>query len=95
MKCIAAVILGLMFGLTVSVTAANRPIRPRRNRTVHPQRVHPAGYPKIRAAIAALEAAKTELIAAQGDFGGHKNDAIAAVDNALKRLRLALQFEKY
>jgi hypothetical protein len=95
MKRIGEVILELMFGLTLSVTAASRPVHPRRNRTVRPQRVHPNSYPKIRSAIAALEAAKSELTAARGDFGGHKSDAIAAVDNALKRLRLALQFEKY
>jgi len=52
-------------------------------------------YPKIRAAIASLEAAKAELQNSGGDFGGHKQDAVDAVNDALKRLRLALQFEKY
>jgi hypothetical protein len=52
-------------------------------------------HPKIRQAIAALEAAKAELEQSGGDFGGHKTEAIEAVNNALKRLRLALQFEKY
>ena len=52
-------------------------------------------HPKIHAAIGALEAAKTELEHADSDFGGHKKDAIESVDNALKQLRLALQFEKY
>jgi hypothetical protein len=52
-------------------------------------------HPKIRGAIAALEAAKAELEKSDGDFGGHKADAIEAVNNALKRLRLALQFENY
>jgi hypothetical protein len=52
-------------------------------------------HPKIRQAIAALEAAKAELEQSSGDFGGHKAEAIEAVNNALKRLRLALQFEKY
>jgi hypothetical protein len=54
-----------------------------------------ASHPKIRQAIAALEAAKSELGQASGDFGGHKAEAIEAVNNALKRLRLALQFDKY
>lgn len=52
-------------------------------------------HPKIRQAIAALEAAKLEMEQAGGDFGGHKVEAIEAVNNALKRLRLALQFDKY
>jgi len=29
------------------------------------------------------------------DFGGHKKDAVESIDNALKEMRLALQFEKY
>ncbi|HEX8888630.1 MAG TPA: hypothetical protein VF779_05615 [Pyrinomonadaceae bacterium] len=52
-------------------------------------------HPQMRRAIAALEAAKLELEQTSGDFGGHKVEAIEAVNNALKRLRLALQFDKY
>jgi hypothetical protein len=52
-------------------------------------------HQKLRAAISALEAAKAELEHADNDFGGHKAEAIDAINNALKRLRLALQFEKY
>ena len=52
-------------------------------------------HPKMREAIASLEAAKAELERANTDFGGHKAEALEAVNNALKRLRLALQFEKY
>jgi hypothetical protein len=52
-------------------------------------------YPKIHQAIAALEAAKSELDQTSGDFGGHKAEAVEAINNALKRLRLALQFDKY
>ena len=58
-------------------------------------RARAAGNPKIREAIAALEAARAELEQSGGDYGGHKADAIEAVNNALKRLRLALQFDKY
>ncbi|HST50782.1 MAG TPA: hypothetical protein VLJ61_02140 [Pyrinomonadaceae bacterium] len=59
------------------------------------KRTRAENHPKIREAIVALEAAKAELEQSGGDFGGHKADAIEAVNNALKRLRLALQFEKY
>jgi len=68
------------------------------NKTTAPARQRRAradNHPKIREAIAALEAAKTELEQSSGDFGGHKAEAIEAVNNALKRLRLALQFDKY
>jgi hypothetical protein len=59
------------------------------------RRTRAGGHPKIREAIAALEAARAELEQESGDFGGHKADAVEAVNNALKRLRLALQFDKY
>ena len=52
-------------------------------------------HPKMHAAVVALEGAKAELEHADIDFGGHKKDALESVDNALKQLRLALQFEKY
>jgi hypothetical protein len=69
--------------------AQNKPTTPARARRTA------VSHPKMREAIASLEAAKTELEQTSGDFGGHKAEAIEAVNNALKRLRLALQFEKY
>ena len=51
-------------------------------------------HPAIRAAIRSLEKAKAELQHADHDFGGHRVDAIAAIDNALSQLRLALQYDK-
>jgi hypothetical protein len=60
-----------------------------------PKRARTDNHPKMREAIAALEAAKSELEQASGDFGGHKAEALEAINNALKRLRLALQFDRY
>jgi len=51
-------------------------------------------HPRIHAAIKELEAAKKELQAAPHDFGGHRADAVVAVDKALEQLRLALQYDK-
>jgi hypothetical protein len=51
-------------------------------------------HPRIRSAIRELEAAKKELQAAPHDFGGHRADAVQAVDRALEQLRLALQYDK-
>jgi hypothetical protein len=68
----------------------------RRNSSATKQRKTKAeGRTKIHAAIVSLQAAKAELERGESDFGGYKKDAIEAVDNALKQLRLALQFEKY
>jgi hypothetical protein len=51
-------------------------------------------HPRIRAAIRELEAAKVELQKAPHDFGGHRADAVAAVDKAIEQLRLALEYDK-
>ncbi len=49
-------------------------------------------YPNLDKAIHALEAAKGDLNKAPHDFGGHKADALAACDEAIKQLGLAKQF---
>lgn len=51
-------------------------------------------HPHIRAAIHELEEAKKELQTAAHDFGGHRAEALEAVDNAIKQLRQALQYDK-
>ena len=75
-----------------SVTAATQG---RKTRSKKAATMKTADHPKIHAAIASLEAAKADLQSSKKDFGGHRQDAIDAVNDALKRLRLALQFEKY
>lgn len=56
------------------------------------RRVEP--HPRIRSAIKELQAAKEELQKAPHDFGGHRADAVVAVDKAIEQLRLALQYDK-
>jgi hypothetical protein len=51
-------------------------------------------HPAIRAAIRSLEAAKRDLQHAAHDFGGHRAEALAAVDAAINQLRIALQYDK-
>ncbi len=51
-------------------------------------------HPHIRAAIRELQAAKHELETAAHDFGGHRVEAIKAVDEAIKQLREALEYDK-
>jgi len=54
----------------------------------------PEAHPHIRAAIRELQDARHELETAAHDFGGHKKEAIEAVDNAIKQLREALEYDK-
>ena len=62
------------------------------------ERVAPVGvaepHPQINAAIRALVRAREHLQRAAHDFGGHRVEAIAAIDGALTQLRLALQYDK-
>ncbi|HEY6351651.1 MAG TPA: hypothetical protein VI636_19800 [Candidatus Angelobacter sp.] len=51
-------------------------------------------HPHIRAAIRELREARRELETAAHDFGGHRKEAIEAVDNAIKQLQDALQYDK-
>ncbi len=53
-----------------------------------------APHPHIHTAITELVAARQELKSAAHGFGGHRVDAMAAIDGALKQLRLAQQFDK-
>lgn len=51
-------------------------------------------HAEIRKAITALERAKYDMQHAAHDFGGHRVAALAACDNAIAQLRLALQYDK-
>ena len=51
-------------------------------------------HPKIRQAIRALQGAKDDLEDASHDFGGHRVEALEAVNNALKQLQAALEADK-
>lgn len=51
-------------------------------------------HPAIRAAIKALERAKADMQAANHDFGGHRESALKACDNAIEQLRQALNYDK-
>lgn len=50
-------------------------------------------HPHIRAAVVELQQAREELRTAARDFGGHRADAIRAVDAAIKQLRIAQQYD--
>jgi hypothetical protein len=87
------VVLGLMSVTPAMMTAT--PHQEGKKQEKREERREPnERHPHIRAAIHELEEAKKELQRADHDFGGHKVEAIEAIDNALKQLRLALQYDK-
>lgn len=54
----------------------------------------PEPHPEIREALGALRRAKEHMQHAAHDFGGHRVEAIAATDNAIRQLELCLKFDK-
>jgi hypothetical protein len=51
-----------------------------------------AMHPRIAAAITALRDARAYMSEAPHDFGGHKEEAIKACDNAIRQLEKALAY---
>jgi hypothetical protein len=49
-------------------------------------------HPQIEAALGALRNAKTHLLEASHDFHGHRADAIRAIDEADRQLRICMEY---
>jgi hypothetical protein len=54
----------------------------------------PEPHPEIREALGALRRAKEHMEHAAHDFGGHRVEALAATDTAIRQLELCLKFDK-
>jgi hypothetical protein len=72
-----------------AAVASTNPPRPARATSVAAE-----PHPEINAAIRALERARLHLQRAAHDFGGHRVEAIQAIDAALMQLKQALQYDK-
>jgi hypothetical protein len=51
-------------------------------------------HPSIRRALDALRAARNDLEHADDGFGGHRVEAMAAIDRAMEQLALAERFDR-
>jgi hypothetical protein len=49
-------------------------------------------HPEIEEALRSLEKAKAHLMEAKHDFQGHRVDAIRAIDEADRQLRICMQY---
>lgn len=82
-----AILLSLLM-VTQAVVSAAHPAAPVTQEKKNEQ------HPHIRAALMELREAKRELQTAAHDFGGHRKEAIEAVDTAINQLQQALQYDK-
>lgn len=51
-------------------------------------------HPHLHAAIHELKEARHELKTADHDFGGHREEAVKAIDVAMEQLEVALKFDR-
>lgn len=93
LKTLFAVVLILGLITPVTMMAAQPPAGPAPAPAYAPA-PPPEGHPHIRAAIRELREAKHELETAAHDFGGHRKEAIEAIDNAIKQLQECLEYDK-
>jgi hypothetical protein len=76
MKFISGIVLGIALSAGVALFAQNE-------RALHP---------RIAAAITALRDARAYMAEAPHDFGGYRDAAIRATDEAIKQLNFALAY---
>jgi len=88
----SAVVFVLALSLAVSAPAApgGRAVPPPPPAAASPA---PPDHPQIRDAITALQNAKSHLESAKKDFGGHKSEAIRAVNHAIQQLEICLKYD--
>ena len=84
-RTILARALGLLAGGLALPLAVGRPAQAQEKKERHPH---------IHRALEELREAKKELKEADHDFGGHRAEALKAVDHAIEQLEKALKFDK-
>jgi hypothetical protein len=89
-KICGVAILGTLFGISQGALFAARPPAAVQEKKEGAREQHP----HIRAALQELREARRELETAAHDFGGHRKEAIESIDNAIKQLQLALQYDR-
>lgn len=85
---LTAMVLALTF--TTAIPASMAAPKPQPAPAATPA---PAPHPEIRAALDSLERAKVHLREAKHDFGGHRVDAIAAIDAAERQLNICMKYD--
>ncbi|HTW22152.1 MAG TPA: hypothetical protein VMD78_01040 [Candidatus Baltobacteraceae bacterium] len=86
--------LALAFALALPAAAPAAPATPKPQPKAAAPAPAPEPHPEIRAAIDSLQHAREHLQHAEHDFGGHRVDAIAAIDNAIGQLRICLKYDR-
>ena len=94
MKTIVRLSLATLIALTMSLPAVPQQSAPTSHFVPPQQKGQHERHPHIRGAIRELQEAKRELQAAAHDFGGHREEALKACDEAIRQLQEALKYDK-
>jgi hypothetical protein len=76
MKFISGIVLGIALSAGIALFAQNEPPM----------------HPRLAAAITALRDARAYMAEAPHDFGGHRDAAVKACDDAIRQLDFALAY---
>jgi hypothetical protein len=96
-KKIASLLSAVALILALAIPAAAANGKPTATPSAKPSPAAPAPpekHPQIREALASLRDSKQHLEHAAHDFGGHRVEAIKAIDGAIRQLEICLQYDK-
>ena len=88
-----SVLTAMVFALTLSTAVRTSMAAPKPQPATPAAAPAPAMHPEIRSALDSLERAKVHLKEARHDFGGHRVDAIAAIDAAERQLNICMKYD--
>lgn len=91
---LALVTMVFVLGFPVAVPAAPAPPKTQPKAITAPPAPE-EHHPEIRDAIQSLRVARNHLEHANHDFGGHRVEAIKAIDEAIAQLQACLQYDKH
>jgi hypothetical protein len=95
LSIIPALALALALSVPALAAGSTAPAKSASTRAAAPAPAPPEEHPQIRAALAALRNSKEHLEHAAHDFGGHRVEAIKAIDEAIRQLEICLQYDKH
>jgi hypothetical protein len=88
-----AAIATLTLALTFPVAVPAAPPAPQPKPAAAPA-AKPEPHPEIRNALESLRVAREHLDHAAHDFGGHRVEAIRSIDEAIRQLKICMQYER-
>src|SRR5215470_8055979 len=92
---ISAIVLTLALAMPATAASKAPTASPAHAKAAAPAPAPPEEHPQIKAALAALRDSKEHLEHAAHDFGGHRVEAIKAIDEAIRQLEICLQYDKH